>query len=191
MADYIYSNDPTLDAVNTIISSVGSPPINSLTELTNVDAIDALRMLSKVSRDIQAQGWAWNLQENVTLTPDTSKKIVYTKDILRVIASGRYINRGGYFFDLDNNTDRFNSSIVLTELVREYPFEDLPEPVRNYITAVTARNFQNVKLTSPEMDQVLAQREQEALIKFNKLEIEMGQYNLYDNNETVSGNQSR
>jgi hypothetical protein len=192
MADYIFSHDPVLEAVNSIISTVGSPPINSLENLTNVDAIDALRLLMKTSREIQSLGWAWNIQENVTLTPDsTSKKIVYTKDILSVIASSRYINSGGFFYDLDLRTDIFNSPITITELIREFPFEDLPESAQEYITAKAARTFQNIKLTSPEMDQVLMARETEAYIKLNKFEIDMGQYNLYDNNETVSGNQAR
>lgn len=192
MADFIYSSDPTLDAINTVISSVGSPPINSLSNITNVDAIDALRMLMKTSRDIQSQGWAWNREDSVSLSPDaTSKRIAYTQDIIKAVSTTRYVNRGGFFYDLDSKTDIFETPIVIDEMVREVPFSDLPEPVQGYITAVTARNFQNLKLSSAELDQVLAQREMEALIKFNQLELDMGQYNLYDNNSTVSGFQAR
>lgn len=192
MPDYIFSHDPVLEAVNEIISSVGSPPINSLNQLTNVDAIDALRMLMKTSRQVQSQGHAWNTQFNATFSPDTTtRKIVYTKDIISLISGTRLINKGGYFFDLDANTDRFNGPITVTELVREFKFEDLPEAVQDYITVKTSRDFQRIKVTSPEVDQALAQREAEALMRFNALEIDMGNYNLYENNQTVSSNQSR
>ena len=181
-----------LEAVNEIISSVGSPPINSLNQLTNVDAIDALRMLMKTSRQVQAQGHAWNTQFNATLSPDvTTNKITYTNDIISIISGTRLINKGGYLFDLDANSDRFTSPVTVIELVREFKFEDLPEVVQDYITVKTSRDFQRIKVTSPEVDQALAQREAEALMRLNALEIDMGNYNLYENNQTVSSNQSR
>lgn len=192
MADFIYSDDPLLDAVNTVISSVGSPPINSLNSITNVDAIDALRMLLKTSREVQSKGWAWNSQYGTTLTPDSvNGKVSYTRDIIKAISGSRLVNKGGFFFDLDANTDIFTTDLSFTELVREFNFEDLPEAAREYITAKTSRDFQRIKVGSPESDQPLAIREMEALAALNALEIEMGNYNLYDNNETVSSNQAR
>ncbi|MDY0214986.1 MAG: hypothetical protein RBS24_05725 [Bacilli bacterium] len=192
MAEYIFSQDPMLEAVNEIISSVGSPPINSLSNITNVDGIDALRMLNKTSRRIQSTGWEWNRQDSVTFLPDTTTgKIAYPNDIIKAVATNRLIRKDGYFFDLDANTDRFTSSITITELVREIAFNDLPEAARDYITAVTTRDFQRIKVGSVEADQAIAQREAEALIRLNALEIDMGQFNLYENNETISSNQAR
>jgi hypothetical protein len=192
MSDYIFSHDPVLDAVNEIISSVGSPPINSLTQLTNADAIDALRMLMRTSRQVQAQGWVFNLQFGEVFTPDAiTGKIVYTTDIISMISSNRIINKGGFFYDLDLNTDIFTSPITISEIIREFKFEDLPDVARDYITAKTSRDFQRIKVTSVEMDQSLAIREAETLMRLNALEIDMGGYNLYENNSTVSSNQSR
>ena len=192
MADYIFSQDPTLEAVNEIISSVGSPPINSLSNITNVDGIDALRILNKTSRRIQSTGWEWNRQDNVTFLSDTlTRKVVYPNDIIKAVAPNRLIRREGYFFDLDANTDRFPTGVTITELVREIAFNDLPEAARDYITMVAARDFQRIKVGSVEVDQALAQREAEALVRLNALEIDMGQFNLYENNETVSSNQAR
>lgn len=192
MAEYIFSQDPMLEAVNEIISSVGSPPINSISNITNVDGIDALRMLNKTSRRIQSTGWEWNRQTNVTFIPNAlTNKIAYPNDIIKAVSTSRLIRKDGHFFDLDANTDRFTSSITVTELVRELAFNDLPEAARDYITAVTTRDFQRIKVGSVEADQAIAQREAEALIRLNALEIDMGQFNLYENNETVSSNQAR
>ena len=192
MAEYIFSQDPMLEAVNEIISSVGSPPINSLSNITNADGIDALRMLNKTSRRIQSTGWEWNRQDSVTFIPDAlTNKIAYPNDIIKAVSTSRLIRKDGYFFDLDANTDRFTSSITVTELVRELAFNDLPEAARDYITAVTTRDFQRIKVGSGEVDQAIAQREAEALVRLNALEIDMGQFNLYENNETVSSNQAR
>ena len=48
-----------LDAVNEIIGTLGESPINSLENMSNIDAINALRILRTISRQEQARGWSF------------------------------------------------------------------------------------------------------------------------------------
>ena len=58
-----------LDAVNEIIGTLGESPINSLENMSNIDAINALRILRTISRQEQARGWSFNIIPSLTLTP--------------------------------------------------------------------------------------------------------------------------
>ena len=74
-----------LDAVNTILSAVGEPPINSLDEQKNADAAIARNILTEVNRDMQAHGWHFNSQTKVSFSPDSStKEITLPDNILRI-----------------------------------------------------------------------------------------------------------
>lgn len=64
-----------LDAVNSIIGTIGEAPINSLEELTDVDAINALRILRNISRQEQSRGWTFNKTPHFTLNPDVDTKL--------------------------------------------------------------------------------------------------------------------
>ena len=46
-----------LDAINFMLSAIGSDPINTLVDDTDVDVANAKRILEQVSRSIQRQGW--------------------------------------------------------------------------------------------------------------------------------------
>ena len=72
-----------LDAINIILSSVGSDPVNSLDEEADVDLSNARFFLEKTSRDIQRKGWDFNTY-TYTMYPDTfSKKILWDARILK------------------------------------------------------------------------------------------------------------
>ena len=91
-----------LDAVNEILSSVGSSPVNSLEDDLNVDVLNAKRILSAVSTEVQSRGYRFNTLKNVYLTPDSDTGLVpFAHDYIRVFSLGyKLVNRSGYFFDL-------------------------------------------------------------------------------------------
>ncbi len=45
-----------LEAVNTILSTIGESPVNSLTGTLPVDATTALNVLDEISREVQSAG---------------------------------------------------------------------------------------------------------------------------------------
>ena len=64
-----------LEAVNTILSTIGEAPLNSLTGSLPVDGTVAVNILSEITREVQSAGWHFNTHYKVTLTRDTGNKI--------------------------------------------------------------------------------------------------------------------
>lgn len=133
-----------LEAVNTMLRAVGEAPISDLDEPKNISAINALKTLRRASRSVQAAGWWFNTEWDVTLAV-SSGKIPLTDDILFVESWGRdrsklITRRGGFVYNLSDNTDAFTGSLRV-RLRRFLSFTDLPEAARDYITIKAAREL--------------------------------------------------
>lgn len=171
-----------LDAVNEITGAIGESPVNTIENPTNVDVINALRILNLVNRQVQTKGWSFNYIENHVLNPDHfTKKIRWSDDILYINSSGaKYRKRGEYLYDITNKTDTFIKPIEV-ECILMVDFEDTPEPMRQYITAKAAREFQIRYLGDTELTQELARYEQEAWIDLQVYELDLNRYNMLNN----------
>ena len=64
-----------LEAVNTILSTVGEAPLSSLTGSLPVDGTMARNVLNEINREVQSQGWHFNTHYKATLSKDASNKI--------------------------------------------------------------------------------------------------------------------
>ena len=106
-----------LSAINDILAAIGESPVSTLEGDQNADVANARRILNKVNRQIQAKGWTFNIEENVTLSPDVfSGLIPYLTEYLLILSpSGAtpYINRGNYVYDRINGTDIFENPITV------------------------------------------------------------------------------
>jgi Tail tubular protein len=182
-----------LDAVNEILSTIGSMPVNTLDEQQDVDTINAQRILKGVSREVQSRGWYFNTLTSYTLTPDAySDLIPYPNSYLKVFADGyQLVRKSGYFFDLTENTNEFPSGLTVDELVKEIDFENLPEAFRYYVTVKAARIFQARYLTSQEIDKHLQMEEAEAYTQIIDFDLQSANYNIFDDDQTISQNIQR
>ena len=177
-----------LDAVNEILSSVGSSPVNSLEDDLNVDVLNAKRILSAVSTEVQSRGYRFNTLNNVYLTPDSDTGLVpFAHDYIRVFSSGdKLVYRSGYFFDLETDTNEFPEGLTVTELVKKLPFEELPVVFRKYITVKAARTFQVKYLTSADIDASLQYEEATAYADIVDYDLMSGEYNIYSGDSFIS-----
>ena len=184
-----------LDAVNTMLSAVGEPPIASLDEQKNVDAALAQNILTEVSRDVQTQGWHFNTQREVTFTPDsTTNKITIGDDVARVdidhwTSSGSTTSsvdtrdiaqRGSVLFDRKDNTYEF-TSIVKATVVYILDWEELPEPARRYSTVKAARVFQDRMVGSQAHHAFSREDEVRALALLKEFEGDTADHSVFDN----------
>ena len=183
----IVTPDSELDAINEILTAIGSSPVNSLEDDANADVINARSMLYRVSREVQSKGYLFNTEYEVELLPDFyTKKIQFPNSFIRVIGnSGNYVRRDGFFFDLTERTFKFPDGITLSTLVREVNFEDLPEAARKMITARAARIFQARYLSAQELDAELQLAESQAQGDLLDYELETSGYNIYSNDAFV------
>ena len=53
-----------LQAVNTMLSTIGEAPVNSITGTTTVDVSVAKNILDETSMSVQSQGWNFNTHTN-------------------------------------------------------------------------------------------------------------------------------
>ncbi len=171
-----------LDAVNEIIGGIGESPVNSIENPTNVDVINAIRLLNLTNRQVQSKGWSFNIIESYTLNPDVfTKKIRWMDNFLFIRGTDgtRYVKRGDYLCDFNNQTDTFQNPVDV-ECILLVPFEDMPEPMKQYITAKAAREFQVRYLGDSALTEELARYEMEAWRDLQEYELELNNFNMLD-----------
>jgi len=189
-----------LDAVNTILSAVGEPPITSLSDPKNADAAIAQNVLTEITREIQTMGWHFNTQYNVAFQPDASKQIVLAENIVRIdlVDHGivtQHVNRnttvtdtrditqrGDKLFDRTNNTYDFETEVVAT-VIYLLDFTELPEPARRYATIKSARVFQDRMVGSQKHHMFSREDETRALALLKEFEGETGDRTIFDNHD--------
>ena len=68
-----------LEAINTMLSTIGESPVNTVEDTGNVDVVIARQILQTASREVQARGWHFNTEINYTITPDSDGYLVLPK----------------------------------------------------------------------------------------------------------------
>lgn len=172
-----------LDAVNNIIATLGEAPIDTLEDCTDVDAMNAYRILQEVNRAEQSRGWSFNIIEDYVLNPDTSdnnripwvdKYLFLKSDEYKLVRSGKYVK------DLKTNSTVFNAPITV-EIILYVPFEDLPEQMRSYITAKAGFMFQSAYFGDEGMMKVTQMQVDDCWQHLQDLEMDNNDYSMLDN----------
>lgn len=168
-----------LDAVNDIISVIGESPVNTLENITNVDAMTALQILRQVSRSEQSRGWSFNTIKNYTLNPDMeSGRILWHDNYLYLKGEGmKLVRNGDYIMDIASGTRDFENP-VQCEVILLIPFEDLPEAMRTYIIALATFKFQSRFFGDAQLNEIMAQTIQDAWSKLQEYELDNNDYNI-------------
>lgn len=177
----ILTSNKALEAINDMLAAVGEAPVNTLEDSQNVDVENAIRVLEKVNRQVQSKGWSFNHVNETKLNRDlTTKKIKWQDDLLYLVGTDgtKYVQRGDYVYDFDNQTDTFDSDIEV-ELIRLVDFDYMPSVARDYIVAKASRIFQSQTLDDDSIGQNLLSQEQEAWAALQEYEMELGDYSMF------------
>ena len=136
-----------LDAVNVILASVGQAPVTTL-EQTNPDVAIAYNTLLQVNREVQAEGWTFNREYRVPLTPNSNNEIVIPDNMLQIDLSmdpcdswqRKYdpIRRDGRLYDRRNHTYKWDQKTYYFDVVWLFDWLDLPQPIQNFIVSRAA-----------------------------------------------------
>jgi hypothetical protein len=139
-----------LEAVNTILATIGEAPVASLTGPMTSDAPLALGCLNEITKLVQTDGLPWNTErlpaharrERPNLPPvqhggrrDQPPVLHDHPPVMRYNASGL-----PYLYDRLNQTDTFTTDLVADRLVRWLDWAELPEAARRYITMRASRS---------------------------------------------------
>lgn len=172
-----------LEAVNTILASIGESPVNTVEDNGVVDAVIARQHLHNTSRRIQSRGWHWNTETGLTLTRTFPEgEIHLPNNTLRVHTTGAdndidAVQRGKRLYNRRTHSYAFDRSLTVS-LVLFLPFDELPEAARQYITSVAGRLFQEGQVGSHILERFVLRTELQALADLENAEAITANYNI-------------
>ena len=183
----------TLDVVNECLASLGEAPLNTLNE-PHVFKSAAVQRLREANQRIQSRGWWFNMEAQ-TISPDPVfgklqlagdalkwQSGVRSRDtLIRGKAKPWIVQRGRFLYDTRNQTYVFTEDVT-GELVREIPFEDLPQVVSDHIRAETVLKFQSGFDADTQRRQELTQSWQLSKLALQAEDTRQAGVNMIDNN---------
>ena len=179
-----------LDAINTMLSIIGEAPVNTAEDTGVVDAVIARQVLNETMRQVQAQGWHWNTDRGVVLTPTfpTPGDIYLPANTLNVDSINPHediVQRGNRLWDRRKNTFKFEAPVTV-DIVRLLPFEELPQAARHYIMVRAGRIFQDRVVGSETLSGFNDKDETRALVQLRNWEAENGDWNMLNDDWSVA-----
>ena len=138
------ATDTELSAVNSILGSIGQSPITSLTtgnSLANPEIALVHNLLMEVTKDVQNEGWHFNKEDHVLISPDTNGHYIIPTNYLRYDVheglSDRtkdVVRKDGKLYDNVNHTFVFSGDHYF-DITYLLPFNDVPPAIQRYIIA--------------------------------------------------------
>ena len=179
MATSTTDTETELSAVNSILGSIGQSPVTSL-NFTNPEVSFIYNILTEINKDVQNEGWHFNTEYHVEVTPDGNKNITLPTKTLRYTLHDGDIDknkdivvRDGKLYDLANHTNEFDGGLFL-DIVTLYKFDDLPNTFQRYITYRAAVRAAAQLVSNPQLVQLLGQDEAKSRAACMEYECDMG-----------------
>jgi hypothetical protein len=139
-----------LEAVNILLSVIGEAPIDQLSTTSANEITEsavARRTLNEVSRDVQAEGFSWNTDNDVRLVRDANNQFTLPSNQLRAtLDPARYptyqfVVRGNRVYDRLRQSYEITSELVVSQMVMLLDWDELPHQAQQYIAIRAARIF--------------------------------------------------
>ncbi len=190
MAQISYGVSTELDAVNSILMSVGETPVNTLTVQSPEVAI-AQKTLRQVCREIQAEGWSYNTENQYPIDLDTNNQCIIPNNVLQldlnIFEHGkdydivrRSDNGVMKVYDKKNHTFTFeNCSKLYFDIIWMLDFEDLPQAFKDYITIRASRIASNRMVNSQPSAKLLEADEAAARALAVEYEMKQSDHNIF------------
>ena len=179
-----------LEAVNSMLGHIGESPVNSIsnTNALPVSAGTAISALDEISRAVQSDGWQFNTEVNVSLSPAGDGTITLSEDILEldpIDTSIDVVQRGLSLFDRSNNTTVFTKDLKVNQ-TRLLDWDSLPEPARRYIVLRASRVFQGRIIGSRELEALIARDEYKAYAALMDFDSGSSDRTIFDNYDVAT-----
>lgn len=180
-----YAVSTELDAVNQILSSVGQAPVTTL-DLQNPEVSIVLNTLREVNKQVQSEGWAFNVERNYKLTPDSStNQIIYPSNMLQIDTNQKQhrddydvVRRNGKLYDRLNHTYTFTQDIY-ADVVWYFDFTDVPPAIQAYIVARAAKMAATKMVGDRELYQLLGEQELQTRAAAIEYDCNQGDYSMH------------
>jgi len=174
-----------LPAINQILTSCGQAPVTTLDQ-TNPEVAIAYATLLQVSREVQSEGWTFNKEYHYKIPTNTDKQIVIPNNIIQIKLSENSQNmtfsavrRSGKLYDRQNHTFTWDVAELECDIIWEFDFVDLPEPIRNYITSRAATIVSGRIVGDDDQYTRLQQQEVQQRALAMEYETSQGQFTMF------------
>jgi hypothetical protein len=189
MAQPIYASTE-LEAINVMLEAIGSEPAASLSVSVNSDVNHAKSILKETIREILEQGWDFNTDTKYALSKTVNDEYVVPLNVAAIDVSEDYPEvratyRNGKMWDQENHTFTWDKDITF-DIVWLFPFEELPQVARHYITMVAARKMQGRLLGSDNAGKYTENDEMQARAAFIDAEAIDAKHNILSGNYSVA-----
>lgn len=179
-----------LEAVNTLLATIGESPVATLDHPELVDVVTAKNTLDNISREVQAKGWHFNTETRLLTLSFPNNEIYIPANTLEADTTGEdhYVNvavRGLRLYDLTNETYTFTKNLRV-KLVLLFDFSELPQVARWYITVRAARVFQEKVLGSSTITQFTDRDERIAWADLRRHENKTADHNILTDSWSVA-----
>tara|TARA_R100000808_G_scaffold1949_2_gene8183 strand:+ start:1305 stop:1922 length:618 start_codon:yes stop_codon:yes gene_type:complete len=180
------TNTTKIEAVNTMLSAVGSSPVSTLTGQQTADAVVAQNILDEVVREVTSQGWAFNYERKVELAPDSDNQIVLGTDVARIDNTPGYntdydvVQRGNKLYDRKSHSYTISETLTC-DVIYFMEFDDTPEAARRYMMIRAARIFQDRMVGSGNHHTYNMTDEVKALTDLKEHEGDTADHSIFDN----------
>ena len=181
-----------LEAINTMLSTIGEAPVSSLTGTLPNEVSMAQTILNEVNREVQSQGWHFNVEKEYPLTRNSSNQIPLGTNIVRVeLDNTKYsratydvIQRGLFLYNKEGRTKVFDKDLEANVIIL-LDFTEIPEQARRYITIRASRIFTDRFIGSQEIRGYTSQDEVIALANLKQAEVSTADHSIFNNYDTA------
>jgi hypothetical protein len=182
-----------LDAVNSMLMSIGQSPVSTLNVTGIKDVSIARKQLTTSLRRCLSMGWDFNTDLNYEVTPTVDNIIPVPVGALSCdpmqptedVTIRRHPSGVMAFFNKTDNTFTYTEPLSL-KIIWGFPFEDLPECARNYIATWAGRRFQSKQVGSQILDRFEQEDEMSAWIILQREERRTSDTNMFRKSAALS-----
>ena len=194
------ATDIELSAVNSILGSIGQSPVTTLgtvttdttntgQEVANTFANPQIAMihglLMEATKDIQNEGWHFNKEDNVKISPDENGHFLIPTNYLRYdVHGGLYdrnrdvVRKNGKLYDNVTHTDVFTEDMYV-DITYLLAFNDVPPAIQRYIIARASVRAATQLVSNPDLVKLLQLQEAQTKATALEYDCEQGDHTFF------------
>ena len=177
-----------LSSVNSILGAIGQAPISRIYNNTDDELVYVNpeisfihQLLLEVNSDVQNEGWVFNTENCLPLTPNSDGEILVPANVLRLdmcdnatYRTTNFVLRGGKLYDKYKHTFKFDPQTAIHfDVVWKWEYEELPSAFKRYITLRASGRAATQMVANADLVKLLST--QEAFARATCMEYECNQ----------------
>ena len=178
------ATDTELSAVNSILGSIGQAPITAL-NFQNPEISFVYNLLTETSKDVQNEGWHFNKEDHIKISPDANGNYLIPTNYLRFdIHDGLYdrkrdvVRRDGKLYDTVLHTDVFTQDFYF-DVTFLFAFVDVPSVIQRYIIARASVRAATQLVSNADLVKLLQLQEAQTKAAALEYDCEQGDHNFF------------